>query len=99
MLVDIKESWRPEKKLVAIFDTHAPVHFGARGYGNYEKYKAVNPVLAESKRRSYITRHGATEDWTTPYSAGTLSRYILWEFVGANKVKKYNELFFSLKPY
>lgn len=93
MLIDIQKSWRPEKKLVAIFDSHPPVHFGARGYGNYLKYKAQDPALAESKRRAYIARHGATEDWTDPYAAGTLSRYILWEFTGSG-VQRYNELFF-----
>ena len=94
MLVDIKNSWRQDKKLVAIFDSHAPVHFGARGYGDYLKYRAKDPVLAEEKRRQYIARHGATEPWTNPYAAGTLSRYVLWEFTG-DMVRRYNDLFFS----
>lgn len=100
MLLELRTSWRPDKKLVAIFDTHAPVHFGARGYGNYEKYKAVDAVLAEAKRRQYLARHGAAESWTNPHAASTLSRYVLWDFTGptGDKVRKYNDLFFAGKP-
>jgi hypothetical protein len=93
MLVELQNSWKPEKKLVAIFDSHAPVHFGARGYGDYLKYRTKDPALAEIKRRSYIARHGATENWKNPYAPGTLARYILWEFT-TSPVKKYNDMFF-----
>jgi hypothetical protein len=94
MLQEIKPSWKPGKKMVAIFSDHGPVHFGATGYMNYLKYKAKNKALAEVKRRQYIARHGAAENWKNPYAAGTLSRYILWEFEPSRAVAKYNELFF-----
>ena len=93
MLLEVKESWLPGKKLVAMFDDHAPVHFGARGYMNYGLYKRQDPATAELKRRAYIARHSATEDWTDPHRAGTLARYLLWEFSEGDRVRRYNELF------
>jgi len=94
MLLELRESTRPEKKLMAIFESHAPVHFGARGYGDYLSYKTKDPEVAELKRRAYIARHRVTENWTNPYAPGTLSRYILWEF-SRDPIKKYNQMFFS----
>ena len=32
----------------------------------------------EERKKNYIQRHEVNEDWTNPYKAGTLSRYILW---------------------
>jgi hypothetical protein len=94
MLLEIRASWRPDKKLVAIFDDHRPVHFGARGYKNYAVYRRISDTLARQKRASYIARHGATEAWTDPHAPGTLSRYILWEFSPDDAVENYNLLFF-----
>lgn len=65
---------------MAVFSDGTKVHFGARGYGNYIKYYAQDPSVAAKKRQSYIARHEVHEDWTNPYTAGTLSRYILWEY-------------------
>lgn len=77
--VDIRKSSRRDKKLMVVFDDGLVVHFGARGYGDFVAYSAKNRDLAEMKRNAYIARHGATENWTNPYTAATLSRYILWE--------------------
>jgi hypothetical protein len=30
------------------------------------------------KKDAYLARHKVNEDWTTPYNAGSLSRWILW---------------------
>ena len=82
VLLSVSESTRAGKKLVAVFDVGGitrSVHFGAASYGDYTAYHAQDPALAAEKRRGYIRRHGATEDWTDPTTAGTLSRYVLWE--------------------
>lgn len=82
-LLRIKESTRPEKKLQAIFSDadgrQRAVHFGARGYGDFIRYSKASRALGDAKRAAYIARHGATETWTRPDTASTLSRYILWE--------------------
>ena len=54
-------------------------HFGARSYGDYTVYWKQSPKLARTKRQQYILRHRVRENWSDPTSAGSLSRYILWE--------------------
>lgn len=75
----IRPSSRQAKKYMAIFDDGTITHFGAHGYGDFITYSKKNKDLARQKRRAYIARHGATESWTDPRAASTLSRYILWE--------------------
>lgn len=86
-LLRIEESTRPDKKLQAVFtddgrhrtERQRTVHFGARGYGDFIEYGKRSAALGAAKRAAYIARHGATETWTRPDTAATLSRYILWE--------------------
>ena len=60
------------KKYRAIFDNNKHVDFGAAGYDDY--------LLTgnEVKKKAYLARHRVNENWNDPYTAGTLSRYILW---------------------
>ena len=82
-LVRVEESTRPDKKLQAVFSDALggvkTVHFGARGYGDFVEWSKKSRALGAAKRAAYIARHGATETWTRPDTAATLSRYILWE--------------------
>lgn len=79
-LIRVEESTRPDKKLQAVFSEPAKtVHFGARGYGDFIEYSKHSRAIGDAKRAAYIARHGATETWTRPDTAATLSRYILWE--------------------
>lgn len=95
MLLSVDPSTRSTKKYMAVFSNGQKIHFGARGYGNYIKYYAQDPDVAAKKRRAYIARHRVTEDWTNPYSAATLSRYILWEYPDIDQsIKAYKKRFF-----
>jgi hypothetical protein len=38
----------------------------------------MDPELAKKRKTAYLRRHKANEDWTNPRTAGTLSKYILW---------------------
>jgi hypothetical protein len=82
-LLKIVKSPKKEKKLMAVFDLGKgktkTVHFGAKTYGDYTLYHKKDPELAKEKRKAYIARHSATESWRSPATAGTLSRYVLWE--------------------
>lgn len=50
------------------------VDFGARGYSDFTLHKD------KSRKASYIARHGSgRENWDDPMTAGSLSRYVLWE--------------------
>ena len=95
-LVSVRRSSRPSKKYVAIFADGRQVHFGGKDYKNFIQYtESRGTAYALQKRAAYIARHSATEPWTDPYAAGTLSRYILWEYASLTEaVKKYNERFF-----
>jgi len=74
-LLYILPSIRATKKLMAIFtdgDDIKTVHFGAKGYEDYTIHKD------KKRKEMYINRHNKNEDWNDPYTAGSLSRWILW---------------------
>lgn len=49
------------------------VPFGARGMDDFTKTKDVE------QQRRYIERHSrGGENWSSPMTAGALSRYVLW---------------------
>lgn len=74
--VEFIDSPNPRRKLRALFydndELIKKVDFGARGYSDYTIHKDHNRQLR------YLVRHQKNEDWDNPYSAGALSRYILW---------------------
>jgi len=84
-LIEIKESTNPKKKLMAVFKNkktgrNKTVHFGSKGNKDFTIYsEEESSKVASSKRKAYIARHQVREDWSNPFSAGALSRYILWE--------------------
>ena len=77
MKVIISNSTRKDKKLMAIFydDTNKKiktVHFGSNGMSDYT-------INKDKKRKElYLNRHRKNENWNNYMSAGSLSRYILW---------------------
>ena len=73
--VVIQKSSNPKKKYDAVFNGTKTISFGAAGYQDFIISKGD-----ESKRQSYIKRHG-NEDWSRGNieSAAWLSRWILWE--------------------
>jgi len=65
------------KRYTALFEDSTghtkKVAFGSR-YGNtYIDHGALE------KRKNWIARHRVRENWDDPYSAGALSRWLLWE--------------------
>jgi len=76
MKVVIKPSTNKDKKYMAIFyDGDKKVkttHFGAAGMSDFTKHKD------EERKKSYLSRHKARENWNDYKSAGALSRWILW---------------------
>jgi hypothetical protein len=78
----------PSKKYRAVFDNGKHIDFGASGYDDFTTSKS------ESKKKAYIARHRVNEDWSDPYTAGTLSRYILWNKpTVADSIKDYKRRF------
>lgn len=76
MKFTLLKSTNPLKKYMAIFsngETHKTIHFGSSQYEDLTQHKNME------RRSLYILRHKARENWDTPYTAGSLSRWILWE--------------------
>ena len=69
----IVESPHKSKKLRAIFHNGKTVDFGAYGSQTY-----INGTRSELEKQNYIKRHQKREDFNNPYTAGALSRWILW---------------------
>ena len=95
MFVKIYKSNNKNKKLKAVFyDKNnikiTTIHFGAKGYEDYTIHK-------DNKRKlSYLNRH-SKENWKTPMSAGSLSRYILWgPFTDLKKNIEFYKALFNL---
>ena len=51
------------------------VYFGAAGMNDYTTFNALE---RDERRRRYLFRHSAREDWNNPETAGFWSRHILW---------------------
>ena len=77
MYVNIKPSTSQGKKMMAIFYDEAKkkvktTHFGAIGYESYPDHQDLQ------RKMNYIQRHEARENWKDPMTAGTLSKFLLW---------------------
>ena len=64
------------------------IHFGDKRYDDYTTHGSLE------RKRSYVLRHGAREDFDNPMTAGALSRWILWnkKTIGAS-VKDFQRRF------
>jgi len=75
-LLEIKESTKPDKKLMAVFQSDSgrkkTTHFGASGMDDYTITKD------KEQRERYRTRHKKDLDTGDATKAGYLSYYILW---------------------
>jgi hypothetical protein len=71
-MVVITDSTRKDKKFKATFKNGITTHFGFKGS------KTFLDEGDELKKKNYIARHIVNENWNDPYSAGALSRFILW---------------------
>ena len=98
MFVEIKKSTNPKKKLMAIFydDNKKKVktiHFGSAGMSDFTIHKD------KSRKARYLSRHKKRENWTIPMTAGSLSRWILWDKPDLQKsINSYMKRF-KLKKY
>ena len=71
-LISITRSDRKGKKFVAKFDDGTQTHFGAAGFEDFTTHGD------EERKKRYLDRHRANENWNDPKSAGALARWILW---------------------
>ena len=69
--VKVAKSARPGKKFQAKFEGGPTVHFGAAGMSDYTKNNDPE------RKKAYLARHKANENWKDKESAGFWSRYLL----------------------
>jgi len=72
MLLNIVKLRGDVKKYQAIFSNNKKVKFGQEGSKTFLDHKD------DKKKENYLARHKVRENWNDPYSAGALSRWILW---------------------
>ena len=76
MKVVISKSTNAKKKYTAVFyegdKKKKTIHFGSAGMSDFT-------INKDKKRKErYLKRHEKRENWSDPMTAGSLSRYILW---------------------
>ena len=77
MNVKIIDSTAKNKRLTAIFTDDKgkkvkTTNFGFKGGSTFIDHKD------ENKKKNYLARHRARENWNDYMSAGSLARFILW---------------------
>jgi len=76
MKLYIYESARKDKRFLAVFVQNDiiqfKVHFGSKNGSTFIDHGDT------IKRANYLKRHSVNEDWDLPNSAGSLSRWLLW---------------------
>jgi len=77
--ISLTKSDRPEKKLKVVIESAAgrenTIYFGDALAKDYTTH---NPLEREERKRRYLIRHRANENWRDPETAGFWSRWILW---------------------
>ena len=91
MKVEIIKSDKPNKRFMAIFTDNKKkiktTHFGSRG-------KSYIDHNDDKLKENYLKRHKPRENWNDKFSAGSLSRYILWNKKTLNEsIKDYKKIF------
>ena len=98
MYVNIKPSTSQGKKMMAIFYDEAKkkiktTHFGQASASDYSLHNDL------TRKMNYLARHKEREDWGDYMTAGSLSRWILWNKPTLNEsINDYMNKF-KLKEY
>lgn len=78
----LRMSWFHNNKIIGHVD------FGDK---NYEDYTIHHN---DQRKENYLNRHIKNENWNNPFTAGSLSRYILWNKKNIkDSFKNYKEKF------
>jgi hypothetical protein len=68
----IEPSTRAGKRFMVYQTNGKIIHFGQAGGQTYIDHGD------KAKREAYLARHKKRENWNDPFSAGALSRWLLW---------------------
>lgn len=70
------------------------IKFGSLGYEHY-----TSGHLDPKRRKRYMDRHKAREDWNNERSAGFYAYHILWKFESLNEAKSWLSSHLKSKGY
>ena len=91
MKVKISKSTKKGKKYMALFTDKKikkTIHFGADGFSDFTIHRD------NQRKERYLKRHRKRENWNNPMTAGSLSRYILWNKTSLKEsIKDYKKRF------
>ena len=77
--VSMQRSSDPAKKymvkLIGNSGRQKTIHFGDASMKDYTLFSAGERM---ERKRAYLQRHAATENWSDPETAGFWSRHVLW---------------------
>ena len=68
----IQPSSKKGKRFMVSYQNGKTIHFGQEGGQTYIDHGD------KAKRTAYLKRHEKNENWDDPYTAGALSRWLLW---------------------
>jgi len=69
------------------------IHFGQAGASDFTQHKD------EERRKRYMDRHRATENWNDEKTAGFYAYHILWRFKTLNEAKSWLSTHLKSKGY
>jgi hypothetical protein len=96
--IKLEKSNNLKKKFVAVFYDEdkkkvKTTHFGSAGMSDYTINKD------DKRKQLYLDRHNKNENWNDFTSAGSLSRFLLWNEKTLESSFKYYLNKFNLKKY
>ena len=75
-ILEFKKSTRDTKKYMVVLEDNEgkkhTIHFGQRGFQDFTQHHD------ENRKKAYISRHGAREDFSNSLTPGFWARWILW---------------------
>lgn len=96
IILDNNNAPKDKKRLRAIFKMSNGKTKTIK-FGQYQSGGTYADGASDEKRKNYIARHSAREDFNNIKTAGALSRWVLWEFRRNNEIEKYLNRRFKIK--
>jgi len=96
VIKDNPNAMKDKKRLVAYFIMKNG-KTKTKKFGMYKSAGTYADGAKDEKRNQYIARHQKRENWNDLFSAGSLSKNILWEFRSNNDIEKFYNREFGIK--
>ena len=88
IILDNKNSKNDNKRLIATFKLKNGKTI-KRKFGYSKAISTFSDGASEDKKKAYIARHSVNEDFNDLFTAGSLSKIVLWTFRTNNEIEKF----------